>query len=279
MLNKKEVESFLVNKRGYLKKSPLETLKAIWKQSSKHTLPKNKAELEKELILVKNIQSDLRTANVFTENTEKTLLEEVYHAIIEEKNRPIKRLFFDIETSPNIVFSWRVGNKINLTPDNIIEERAIICISYKWEGEDKVYSLKWDNGDDKDMLAKFAKIMDSADVVIGQNSDRFDIKWVRARCIYHQIPLSAKFNSLDTLKMAKAGFNFNSNKLDYMGQYLGVGQKIHTGYDLWKRICLHNDKEALQDMITYCEQDVRLLEEVYNKLQDYVPVKKFKFRF
>lgn len=279
MLNKKEVEFFLVNKRGYLKKSPLETLKAIWKQSGKHTQPKNKTELEKELSIVREVQSTLRTASVYTENAELTTLEEVYHAIIEEKNKPIKRIFFDIETSPNVVFSWRIGNKVNLSHDNIIEERAIICISYKWEGEDKVYSLKWNKGDDEEMLQKFSKIIDSADEVVGQNSDRFDIKWLRTRCIFHGIPISVKFNSIDTLKMAKAGFNFNSNKLDYMGQYLGVGHKISTGYDLWKRICLHNDNEALKEMITYCEQDVRLLEEVYNKLKSYCPTKRFKYKF
>lgn len=279
MLNKKEVENFLLSKRGYLKKSPINTIKAIWKQSGKHTVPKNRAELEKELELVKTIQTNLRTAAVYTDNTERTQLEEVYHAIIEAKNKPVKRLFFDIETSPNLVFSWRIGNKISLSPENIVNERAIICICYKWEGEDKVYCLSWDRGDDKEMLTKFCKVMDSADEVVGQNSDRYDIKWIRARAIYHNIPLSVKFNSIDTLKMAKAGFNFNSNRLNYMGQYLGVGEKIHTEYNLWKDIVLDNSKKAMDEMVTYCAQDVKLLENVYNKLQEYCPKKKFKYKF
>ena len=56
----------------------------------------------------------------------------------------IKRLFFDIETSPMIVYSWRVGWKLNIGTDNIIEDWKVICISYKWEGEDKVHTLSWD---------------------------------------------------------------------------------------------------------------------------------------
>jgi hypothetical protein len=55
-----------------------------------------------------------------------------------------KRLFFDIETSPNIGFFWQSGYKLNISYNNIITERAIICICYKWEGDEKLYSLNWD---------------------------------------------------------------------------------------------------------------------------------------
>lgn len=216
MITKKQVEEFLLSKKGYLKKSPFETAKSIWKNSSKHTLPKNKIELAKELELIRNVQSNLRKAAQIEETSFETNLLETYHDIIKEKERPKKRLFFDIETSPNVVFSWRIGNKISLSPDNIINERAIICICYKWENDERVFHLTWNKGDDKEMLQRFSTIINSADEVIGQNSDRFDIKWVRARCIFHDIPVSVKFNSIDTLKMAKAGFNFNSNKLNYL---------------------------------------------------------------
>ena len=174
--------------------------------------------------------------------------------------------------------TWRVGQKINISHDSIIQERAIICICYKWEGEDKVHSLEWNKGDDKALLVKFARAIDSADEVIGQNSDSFDIKWVRTRCLFHDIPISVKFNSIDTLKMARAGFNFNSNKLDYMSKFLCMEGKIKTEYDMWKKILLNNDRKSLQDMVTYCKEDVIQLEKVYEKLQKFCPVKKFKYR-
>ena len=81
--------------------------------------------------------------------------------------------------------------------------------------------------------------------------------------------LPVKFNSIDTLKMARAGFKFNSNKLDYMGDYLGLGQKIKTEFNLWKDITLKNCPIAMNKMVKYCKRDVTLLEEVYNKLQPY----------
>jgi len=70
----------------------------------------------------------------------------------------IKRLFFDIETSPNIGLFWTAGYKLNIGHDNIIKERAIICICYKWAGEKEVHSLTWDNKqNDKSLLEKFVK--------------------------------------------------------------------------------------------------------------------------
>lgn len=189
-----------------------------------------------------------------------------------------KVLFFDLETSPNIVFSWRIGREVSLGTHDIIQERAIICVGWKWAGSPKTYSLEWKKGCDKSLLEEFAKVIDSADEVVTQNGDAFDIKWLRARCLFHDIPVSPKFNSIDTLKMARAGFKFNSNKLDYMGQFLGLGKKIQTEFSLWKDIMLQNCPVAMDKMVKYCKRDVTLLEDIYNKLQPYCPVKKFKYK-
>lgn len=276
-MTRKQIESFLLDRRGYLKKSPLITAKALWKQASK-TLPKTRVELNKELSLIKDVQTNLRLAQTITHTKQEQKLIDTYEEIIAEKNRPKRKLFFDIETSPNIALSWRIGRDVSLSHDDILQERAIICICYKWDGEKEVHSLQWNKGNDKEVMKKFSKIIDSADEVVTQNGDAFDIKWIRTRAIYHNIPLSPKFNSIDTLKMARAGFKFNSNKLDYMGKFLGVGGKIETTYDLWKDILLKNCPKAMKKMVDYCKIDVVRLEEVYNRLQPYCPEKKFKYK-
>lgn len=186
----------------------------------------------------------------------------------------IKRLFFDIETSPNIGLFWTAGYRQTISPDNIIKERAIICIAYKWAGEEKIYSLNWDDEqDDKKLLENFMIVANEADELIGHNGDRFDLPWIRTRCLYHRIPVFPNYTTLDTLKYARSKFKFNSNKLDYIAKFLGIGQKTHTGYDLWKKVVLEKDKEALQYMIEYCKNDVALLEQVYNEMATYVPAK------
>ena len=97
-------------------------------------------------------------------------------------NRSIKRLFWDIETSPNVVLSWRVGYDLNIAQDNIIKERAIICIGYKWEGDKQAHVIHWDkNQCDKAMLKKFLEVAAEADEMVAHNGDKFDIKWFKTR--------------------------------------------------------------------------------------------------
>ena len=188
-----------------------------------------------------------------------------------EGTTQIKRLFFDIETSPNICYSWRIGYKINLAFENIIDERKIICISYKWENSDKIFTLTWDKDlCDRQMLIDFIEVANQADELIAHNGDRFDIKWIRTRCIYHRIPMFPNYRTLDTLKKAKSGFNFNSNRLDYIAQFLGVGAKVkHSGFDMWKGV-MKCEKEALKEMVNYCEGDIIVLEDVFLTMQNYI---------
>lgn len=181
----------------------------------------------------------------------------------------MKRLFFDIEVTPNVVYSWRIGD-VNIGYENIIEERKIICIAYKWEDQENVDCFYWQNGDDKKMIQRFIEVMNQADEVIGHNGDKFDIRWLRTRCIYHDIEMFPDYQSLDTLKKAKSGFLFNSNKLDYIAQFLGVGEKLDTnGFGLWKKV-MSGDEKALKKMVDYCCNDVEILERVYKKLSKYI---------
>lgn len=182
----------------------------------------------------------------------------------------IKRLYLDCETSPNVVYSWRIGRRIDLTHDNIIEERKIITICYKWEGKKEVHSLTWDaRKNDKAMLKSFLKVLMQAEEVVAHNGDRFDLPWIRTRCLFHGIDIPAQLPSVDTLKLAKKGFLFNNNRLDYLGGFMGHGRKKETGgYGLWIRV-MNGDQKALDAMVDYCQRDVELLEKVHHTLYGY----------
>ncbi len=185
-----------------------------------------------------------------------------------------KRLFFDIETSPNIGLFWEAGYKKNIDYSNIIKERAIICICYKWEESKEVFEVHWDSKQcDKALLQKFIKISNEADELVGHNGDRFDLAWIRTRCLFHGIEMFPNYITIDTLKIARSKFKFNSNKLNYIADFLGIGQKIKTEFGLWKDIVLHKDKKAMDAMIKYCKKDVILLEKVYKALQGHIAPK------
>lgn len=182
--------------------------------------------------------------------------------------KKVRRLIVDIEVSPNTVFTWNTGWKLIVPVENIVEERKIICICWKWEGEREVHCLEWKKGCDKALLEKFIPILEQADEVIGHNSDRFDIPWIRTRCIFHGIPVSPHVKGVDTLKLARKSFRFNSNKLNYIASFLGLGSKLQTDFNLWKEV-VAGDSKALARMVRYCKNDVLLTEKVYHKLESY----------
>lgn len=185
----------------------------------------------------------------------------------------LKRLFFDIETSPNFVLSWRTGYKINIDHDNITRERAIICIGWKWE-HGSVAARWWGRDqDDRIMLSDFLKVANEADELVAHNGDRFDLPWIVTRCAFHGLPTFPSYKTVDTLQWARRRFYFNSNRLDYIGGYLGIGRKLKTDFGLWKAVVLQNDRDALARMVRYCKRDVVLLEKVWRKLAAHVPHK------
>jgi DNA polymerase elongation subunit (family B) len=108
-----------------------------------------------------------------------------------------KVLIYDIETSYNIVSAWRVGYKVMLPHYSVIKERAIICVSYKWLGEDEVYNLSWDkNQCDKFLLEQFIEVMNEADVLVAHNGDRFDLPWMKTRALKHDLEMLPTYNQI-----------------------------------------------------------------------------------
>lgn len=184
-----------------------------------------------------------------------------------------KTLFIDIETSPNIGLFWRPGRKISIGPENIIRERGIICICYKWKGESTVHSLTWNKRQcDRSMLKRISRIMLKADEIVGHNGDKFDIKFIQGRLLYHNLPPLGPLSTTDTLKQSRKVFLLNSQKLDYLGTYMKLGKKLDTGgFSLWKDILLNKSESAMLKMVKYCKQDVLLLEKVYDRVLQHAP--------
>jgi len=192
-------------------------------------------------------------------------------ANVKKKKRDIKRLFFDIETSYYLVPTFQFW-KVNINPDNIIREKKIICICYKWQYEDEVHKLIWNSKQDDTKLVKdFIQVIKQADEIVAHNGDKFDMKELRTRAILTENLMFPVYRTLDTLKKSRQYFRFASNKLDYIGKALGVGRKLdHEGMKMWIDICEHKDQKQLDKMVDYCQQDVILLEDVYTAISPYI---------
>jgi DNA polymerase elongation subunit (family B) len=238
----------------------------------------NKWNEQEDAILLKLRKKGLSYLEIaeITGKTPDSLRMRFFHIKQEDKTRFEKDgariLCFDIETSPMTFKAFSTGKQY-LGDSNIKEDWFVISWAAKWLGEDEIFSdivtsTEARNRNDKRVLKGIWKLLDDADVVIGHNSYEFDLKKLNTRFIYHRMLLPRDSKSIDTLKLARDKFFFSSNRLDYLGEFLGVGRKVeHEGFKLWLD-CEKGNKESLGRMLTYNIGDITLLEDVYNVLKD-----------
>ena len=179
----------------------------------------------------------------------------------------MKILLYDLETTPNLAYVW---GKFEQNVIAFEKEWEILCFAYKWYGEKEVQCFARDGKDDYTLLKRLYKLFKEADVIIAHNGDNFDQKKVNARLIYHGFSPPKIMRSIDTKKIAKRYFAFNSNSLNDLGTHLGLGKKVETGgFELWRR-CMLGCKKSWKKMMKYNKQDVVLLEKVYKKFLPWI---------
>lgn len=183
-----------------------------------------------------------------------------------------KIVFFDLETIPNLFHAWDVYEA-----DALWMERdwRIISFAAKELGKKKVtvYALpdfplyKKDKHNDRALCKKLWEMMNDADFLIAHNGDRFDIKKTNTRLVVNGFKPPSPYKTIDTLKIAKKYFKFDSNRLDELCRILKIGRKKRTGgKDLWKD-CLEGKPAAWKKMKAYNAYDVVLDEKLYLKLR------------
>jgi DNA polymerase III epsilon subunit-like protein len=177
-------------------------------------------------------------------------------------------LVYDLETSYILAHTFSLYPE-SIPHSSIVQDWHIHCGVWKWVGEDRVYSAKEKDGCDKHIVEQLAEAMQKADYVIAHNGDKFDMKKLTTRAVFHKLPPLPPVASVDTLKEARALGAFSSNRLDYLGEFLGLGRKLHNSPNLWKRAFV-GDKKAINEMLVYCKQDVHLLEDMYLELRPYM---------
>lgn len=179
----------------------------------------------------------------------------------------MKILLFDIETTPNLGYTWQKYDQNVLA---FQREWQLLSFAYKWLGEKEVHCVanrSLTTKGDRTITKQLWKLFDEADILIAHNGDSFDVKKAKAKFIEHGLVPPSPSATIDTKKLAKNNFKFNSNSLNDLGKILGLGEKLSTGgFELWLG-CMAGDEKAWAKMIRYNKQDVVLLEKVYLKLR------------
>lgn len=172
-------------------------------------------------------------------------------------------LLYDLETSPNLAYVWGKYEQDVLSFKN---ESEILSVAWKWLDEKKVNVVTradFKDKTDRSICEVIWNLLDEADIVVGHNSIEFDNKKANARFAAHQMPPPSGYLNVDTRRVAKSVFKFNSNKLDDLCKHLNIGSKAKTGgFSLWLE-CMAGSKKAFKTMGEYNKQDVVLLEKIY----------------
>lgn len=185
-----------------------------------------------------------------------------------------KVLVFDIETQANVGYFWQ-PYKTSIFLEMLIRPWYVISWSAKWLNDSKMMNdvltpFEAKRQKDKRVCKSLWKLFDEADIIIAHYGNKFDIPKMNTRFLKHKLGVPSPYQSIDTKHAASKRFAFTYNKLDALGEELGIGQKSDTGgFSLW-RDCDHGVPEALKKMSKYNDQDVLLLEEIYLALRPWI---------
>jgi DNA polymerase elongation subunit (family B) len=102
----------------------------------------------------------------------------------------LKILFLDIETMPNIAAVWQTGYKLNVDAGAILQERFILSAQWSWNNDPKVHGKLSDikKKDDSKLITVITKLIEEADIIIGHNVKKFDLRWIAGRALLNGLP-------------------------------------------------------------------------------------------
>ena len=181
----------------------------------------------------------------------------------------MKILLLDIETSPNTAHVWGLWQQ-NVSINQLMESSYVLCYAAKWLNSDEMLFDSVQQSKPKAMLKGIHGLLNEADAVVHYNGTKFDIPTLNKEFLLHRYSPPSPYKQIDLLRVVRSQFRFPSNKLDYVAQRLGLGQKhAHEGHELWVK-CMNGDKDAWKRMADYNIQDVILLEDLYNTLLPWI---------
>jgi hypothetical protein len=186
----------------------------------------------------------------------------------------LKILVFDIETSDMLVSTFGLRDQF-IDDEQIVRDIRILAIGAKWLGQPVMYREARKPRQEKALLRWAWNLLDEADIVIGQNSKKFDSKVLTARFIVHGMNPPSPYKHLDTLIISKAVAKFPSHKLSYITKvvnkkYRKLAHSKFPGRSLWLE-CMAGNPKAWAEMKRYNIHDVLSTEELYLRLRAWAP--------
>lgn len=174
-----------------------------------------------------------------------------------------KILVVDLELLPMQVYTFGLYDQ-NIGVNQIIHGTSLASYAAQYVGSDEVIyeEVNWkkDPRADKALTKKLYAQMCKADIIVGQNSDSFDVRVANERFLTYDLGPTKMVKYLDTKKMGKRHFWFPSYGLEYMSSRFCKTKKMVAGRKFHKMElqieCLKKNAEAWAEMREYNIRDV-----------------------
>lgn len=170
-------------------------------------------------------------------------------------------LYIDTEISKSIYYNYgaKVPSKY-LGIQNLIQKWYMIGWAASYVGNDMVWSQfvspqESRNADDSQIAEKLHGLMNAAEIIAGHNVDGFDIKKCNTMFKFCGLPPIKDKKTIDTLKLARSKYSFESNQLDYISKVLGFSGKDEVTNEDWIN-AMQGSKPTLDKIKKYCAGDV-----------------------
>lgn len=193
-----------------------------------------------------------------------------------KKNKP-RIISFDLEVSPALGYfyppTWETGIL------ETVARQKLMSFAWQVVGEKKITAknlsqmpgYKKNPQDDKLLVTELHKVLSSADILLGQNSDRFDVRMANYFFLLNDLEPIPPVKYIDTKKIASRYFKFMNNTLDNLGKEMGFGGKTQITYkDLWIPAFLNQDARSWKLMDIYCKNDVEKTTNIYLKMRPFM---------
>lgn len=177
----------------------------------------------------------------------------------------MKTLVLDIETLPLEAYVWGLWD-VNIPINMIKEPGQVVCFASKWHGSKTTQFFRG-----PDVVNAAWELLDQADAVVHYNGKKFDVPHLNTEFLLAELGPPSPYKQIDLCNVVKRQFKFPSNKLQYVSTALGMLGKADTGgFELWKGV-MANDPKSWAKMRRYNMQDVRVTEQLFDRLTPWIP--------
>ncbi len=126
--------------------------------------------------------------------------------------------------------------------------------------------------DDTAIIKAIRDKLSNYDIWVSYNGRRFDIPFLNTRLVYHEMePLGIK-KHIDLLYQSRYKLLLHSSRLISVQEFFRLENEKNTiDGNHWAR-ALAGYKDGMNYIVDHCERDVAVLEEVYEKMKQFVGV-------